>query len=92
MNEILSMSNGNSGAMSCLTSLNPIDYNIIVPILKEAEIVGTDIYVLWSDLAGKDINKMSYLCENCPIDILKDAAHRQDYSGRELVKPYLEQM
>lgn len=55
----------------------------------EYGIVGTDLYVLFSDLCGKDPGKTVRLIRDCPKGILIDAASRQDYSGRELVKEYL---
>jgi len=89
MNEVVELASGNPGAIACLMSLDGVDYSIIIPVIKEANIRGTEIYILWSDLSGKDNTVMRKLCENCPIDILKDASSRQDYSGVELVKPYL---
>jgi hypothetical protein len=50
---------------------------------------GTNLYVLWSDLCDKDLNKVEILCKNCPNDILEDACSRQDYSGINLIKEYI---
>lgn len=94
--EVLTLSKGNPGALTCLMGIiNTDDIKdmvaglTILPKIKELDIVGTDLYVFWSDLCNKDYEKMAELCKTCPNDILKDACSRQDYSGRELVKEYL---
>jgi len=38
----------------------------------------------------KIIKKMALLCDQCPEGILKDACSRQDYSGIQLVKEYID--
>lgn len=52
-------------------------------------IKGTELYVLYSDLCGKDMDKVAKLIENCPREILIKACKQQDYSGRKMVKDYL---
>lgn len=49
---------------------------------------GTNIWVLYSDLANKDMEIVFKLCSVVPIAILEDACSRQDYSGVELIKSY----
>ena len=96
LNQIMTLSNGNPGAMMFLMKLatgdakNPLCALTIIPKIEKCGIKGTDLYVLWSDLCGKDIEKVERLCKKCPDDILTDACSRQDYSGRELVKKFLE--
>ena len=85
------LSKGNPGALTCVVELlkeHPMPALTILPKVEELNIVGTDLYVFWSDLCNKDYELMVQLCHNCPDNILKDACSRQDYSGRELVKPY----
>lgn len=92
--QIISMSKGNPGAMNCLIGMmtgdimNSVHGLTILPKIEKCKIEGTDLYVLWSDLCDKDYKKMAELCKNCPDDILIDACSRQDYSGIELVKEY----
>lgn len=89
---VMKFSKGNPGAMTCLMGLITealIPALTILPKIEKLEIYGTDLYVFWSDLCNKDYDLMVKLCKDCPDDILKDACSRQDYSGRELVKPYL---
>lgn len=50
---------------------------------------GTDLYVMYSDICGKDLDKVEKLLKDCPWDILYDACKRQDRSGRKLVEIYL---
>lgn len=58
--------------------------------LDSIGIYGTDIYVFNNDLCGRDLAKMLAVLRATQLgffsrDVLKDACHRQDYSGRELV-------
>lgn len=94
MEELIKLSDGNPGAASFLLEMMQNENLIFAAVLfKKLEtcttIVGTDLYVLWSDLCAKNPFLVAKLCENCPDDILIDACSRQDYSGRELVKQYL---
>lgn len=92
--QIMQLSQGNPGAMTFLMSiLEPqhlVDGLSIMPKIEECKIMGTDLYVLWSDLCDKDTSKVAELCRNTPNEVLIDACSRQDYSGRELVKEYFE--
>ena len=93
MKEILKYAQGNPGALTFLMQMmNPENFANAIMIFTKLEsapsIRGTNLYVLWSDLCGKDISKVETLCRNCPTDILEDACSRQDYSGRELVSKY----
>jgi len=86
------LANGNPGAITFLMEVlasDTITGSTIIAKIDKTNIKGTDLYVMWSDLCNKDINKVKTLCEQCPDDILIDACSRQDYSGRELVKEYL---
>ena len=62
----------------------------IIQTLDKLEILGSDIYVFWNDLAGKDWETMEYLANSAPPRLLKQACSRQDRSGRELVKEWLQ--
>jgi hypothetical protein len=91
---IMKYANGNPGAMQFLMDLfsdENIQYSIPIAIKMEEipSLKGTNLYVLWSDLCNKDIEKVSKLCQNCPNDILEDACNRQDYSGKKLVAEYM---
>ena len=94
MNQIMEWSNGNPGAMTFLGSLvsieNVVRTNTIIQKLEVAKSIrGTNLWVLFSDLCGKDLSKVECLCKNCLTEILEDACSRQDYSGRELVSQWL---
>lgn len=85
---------GNPGALTFIMEvLNPANAEFAIPISAKIDKIpslrGTNLYVLWSDLCDRDLFKVALLCETCPDDVLADACNRQDYSGRELVKPYL---
>ena len=92
MKEVMELSMGNPGAMNCVMGMlddtNASD--IIIPKVKECNIKGTDLYVLWSDISRKDYGLMSHLCKSVPNDLLINASSKQDYSGRELLKDYID--
>jgi hypothetical protein len=91
--KIITLSKGNSGALTFLLELYKYNVFVFIEILQRIEsipsLVGTNLYVLWSDLCEQNMEQVIKLCANCPNDILADACSRQDYSGRELVKEYL---
>ena len=93
------MGEGNPGAMTALMQLigdaktDPDSafggFGAIL-LLDSFEIYGTDIYVLWSDICDRDIVKTQAVLRACqlgllPSNTLKDACHRQDYSGRSMI-------
>jgi hypothetical protein len=90
---LLNLSQGNPGALTFLMGLmesENIAFSLdVMAKIGTCQIKGTDLYVLWSDLCGKDYGKVHMLCIACPDEVLKDACSRQDYSGRELVTKYL---
>jgi hypothetical protein len=92
---MMKYADGNPGAAVFLVELfSPENLIYAIPIVTKMEKIpslkGTNLYVLWSDLCGKDISKVADLCTKCPNDILEDACSRQDYSGRSLVANYLD--
>lgn len=94
--DITTRSKGNPGAMQCLVEMisRPPEELMgsinIIQTLDKLEITGSDIYVFWNDLAGKDWETMEYLANYVPGRTLREACSRQDYSGRELVKEWLQ--
>lgn len=90
---------GNPGAVNACCQLikeggsvypygNPYDYIIY---LDQLGIYGTDIYVLWSDICQRDLEKMIAVLRIAMRDadkanLLRDACGRQDYSGRKLLQ------
>jgi hypothetical protein len=89
LNALVKQSAGNPGAAMALAELCKDGHYDAVARLIELDIKGTDIYVLYSDICDKSPLATACLIQECPAEILKDAASRQDYSGRELVKPYM---
>lgn len=96
MRDIIEMSEGNPGALTCLLGIikfedqeDLVNGIKIVSKLKTLNIKGTDIYVLWNDLSERDYSKMANICEKCPDNVLIDACSRQDYSGVGLVSDFL---
>jgi len=96
---VYKMSEGNPGAMAVLMQMlttNTIDPDNAlgglgaILMLDSLGIYGTDIYVLHNDICGRELVKTLAVLRAVQFglfsgDVLKDASHRQDYSGRELV-------
>ena len=96
---IRKMSEGNPGAMAILMEMlrpNNIDPNNAlggmspILLLDSFGIYGSDIYVLHSDICNRNLVNTLAVLRSVQLGlfdgkILKDACHRQDYSGRELV-------
>lgn len=98
MNELrgwaLSYAQGNPGAMQCLIEVTTMkgcqNQTLILDGLRRMESIrGTNLYVLYSDLADRNLDKMAELIEKVPSAELEDACNRQDYSGRKIVSKYL---
>jgi hypothetical protein len=92
--EMLRLADGNPGAMVFLMELMA-DKNLIhaIPIASKITtcptLKGTNLYVLYSDLGNKDFALICNICLKVPDNVLEDACSRQDYSGIDLIKPYL---
>jgi hypothetical protein len=93
------MSDGNPGAISVIVQMfksNNIDpYDILgglryALLLEKFGIFGTDIYILNNDICDRNMAKTLAVLKATEIGlfdsaILKNACHRQDRSGKELV-------
>jgi len=98
MRDIMKWAEGNPGALNFLMTVFATPDSIslgkaaqIDSKIRQCDTLrGTNLYVLYSDLCDKDLDKVAELCAKCPNEILEDACSRQNYSGRELVKEYLE--
>lgn len=90
---ILNWAEGNFGALNFLEQVIHMDTDkmnkIISSLTSMHSIRGTNLWVLYSDLCNKDLDKVLKLIENCPPSLLENACSRQDYSGREIVKNFL---
>ena len=100
MEMIKTLAAGNPGAAQALAQIFTFAPKVdpdsalqgIGPLLWLGEwgIYGSDIYVLWSDICGKDSAKTIAVIRAVQMglfsqDTLKDAASRQDYSGRQMI-------
>jgi len=97
---ITKMVEGNMGAMNvCMLLIKEgerIDpqnlmggFGFILDLDREG-IYGTDIYVFWNDICNRDISKMIAVLRAVQLglfsgEVLANACHRQDYSGRNMV-------
>lgn len=88
--KLLHLACGNIGALNFLMALSGPDCPTgTLDKIELSGIIGTDLYVLWSDLCDRDMGNVIKLVDNCPLDTLKDACSRQDYSGKGLISEYL---
>ena len=78
MNSIFVWSEGNPGAASFLVEATKSENSekIFAKLNRCPSIRGTSLYVLYSDLCGKDMDAVLQLCESCPNDVLEDACSR----------------
>lgn len=97
---VIKMCEGNPGAITalmeilkCAKQVDP-DYFMgglgKILALDTLEIYGTNIYVLWNDICDRNTSKMIAVLRANQLgfisdQILKDACHRQDRSGREII-------
>lgn len=99
MDVVVKMSDGNPGAVSALMGMlqsSHIDPDSamggLAPVLSldTIGIYGTDIYVLHSDICGKDMAKTLAVLRSHQLgfldaSLLKLACSKQDYSGRDMI-------
>lgn len=96
MLNLLHLSNDNPNAACFLKLIKQLldrgnkRAGFIAKKILDCNLSGTALVVLYHDLCNGNIAKTVKLCQNCPNDILIDACSRQDYSGVDLIKPYLE--
>lgn len=100
MSAVIKMCEGNPGAttalmeiIKCSKQVDPDDFmgglgKILA--LDTLEIYGTNIYVLWNDICDRNTSKMIAVLRANQLgfisdQILKDACHRQDRSGRKTI-------
>lgn len=86
------MSKGNPGALRALMELSTAVPNgfLMILLFDSWGIYGSDIYVLWSDICGRDARKMACVLKATQMgefrsSTLKNACGRQDYSGKDLI-------
>lgn len=94
------MTEGNPGAMNVIMELTYMSEKIdpdsafgsigAILLLDSYEIYGSDIYVLWSDICGRNTKKMIAVLRAGQLGIIpsytiKDASSRQDYSGKDMI-------
>ena len=94
LDDLLKISGGNPGALKCLMGIIDGDAEhdalIIMITIENLKIYGTDLYVLFSDLAAKDYKMMGHLCKTVPGELLKKASSQQDYSGIAMIQDYID--
>ena len=92
MKELLvKMADGNPGAIVMLLQLleQGSRGDIAVYLLNAYGIKGSDLWVLYKDLCGENIEKVINLVEVCPESRLVEACGKQDRSGKALIEEYL---
>lgn len=85
---------GNPGSMTCLLELisAPEDKLMrsieIIQRLDEYGIHGGQIYILWNDLADRNLDRMRDLLWNYPSDLIKEAVGYQDRRGQAMIRRF----
>lgn len=97
---IIKMSDMNPGAigvmMNIISDTESIDPDClmggigVIMMLDNNQIYGSDIYVLHSDICGRNLSRMLAVLRAVQLGLfsgetLRDAASRQDYSGKKMV-------
>lgn len=97
---VIKMSDMNPGAigvmMNIMNDTESIDQDCliggfgVIMTLDTLQIYGSDIWVLYSDICGKSMSKMIAVLRAVQLGLfsgetLRDAASRQDYSGKKMV-------
>lgn len=80
---------GNPGAAIFLTQLlkkQPSGKALLQ--ITDLGIKGTNLYVLWNDIAGKDFKKLYKVLGEVPKEILIEACSKQDRSGLKIINNY----
>ena len=83
LQQVMQIAKGNPGAANAAIELIKITDEVFKKLLAN-DIVGTELYVLYSDICGRNNTMFLTMLEQISIDVLKDASSRQDYSGREI--------
>ena len=97
---VIKMSDMNPGAMGVIMNIindtESIDPDCliggvgVIMLLDTLQIYGSDIYVLHSDICGKNLSRMIAVLRAFQLGLfsgetLRDACSRQDYSGKNMV-------
>lgn len=83
--QLIAASQGNPGAAVALGTMAQAGMHDTIETILSYGIRGTDIYILFSDLAGKNVDKVKAIVASVPKELLVEAAHRQDRSGSKLI-------
>ena len=85
---------GNPGSMTCLLELlftpeaEMVRSQEIIQKLDQYGIRGVGIYVLWNDLADRNLDRMRDLLHNYPEGLIQEAVGHQDRRGQAMIRRY----
>lgn len=100
LDKVMQLANGNPGAITSLLQLfhqfetcelsEYITFHEVLDVLKDNSIKGTDLYVLFHDIANYNMDDalvilLATKLNILPSAILRDACSKQDYSGRDII-------
>lgn len=91
---MIHLAESNPGAIRFIIALKDADdttASIIMDKVLVCKIKGVDLYILWNDLGDRNLERVANICLEVPNNVLIDACSRQDYSGEELIQPYLKE-
>jgi len=85
---------GNPGSMTCLLELisAPEEKQMrsleIIQRLDQYGIREAGIYILWNDLADRNLDRMRDLLHNYPEELIQEAVGYQDRRGQAMIRRY----
>jgi hypothetical protein len=90
VDNLLLLANGNFGAAAFLRQLDDGEKSqVILNTLEKApSLVGSKLWVLYSDISEKDMDTVYSLCLNAPIEVLVEACSCWGNSWAHLVEQY----
>lgn len=87
------LSDGNPGAANALLNLATLPADFMEEALRCIEraptLRGTNIYILFSDICGKDPVLFYRVLSLAPQALVEEAASKQDYPGKKLLEAFL---
>lgn len=85
----IKLAGGNPGASTFLNRVISSHNDILIKQITRLQIEGWQLWILYNDICGKDLDIVYKLLVNCPLHLVKKACEEPDGSGKEFVKQYL---
>ena len=94
--KIIEFCNGNKGALECLMAIMKMDLSdqhfINMLLEKYTFLRGPSLYVLYSDICDKKVNKILTVLQCCPKELIEKAVEKQRDPGKLMIQDYLDEL